>query len=76
MGFISNASHIFCNVSNENCFTNGNGARTNLEMYLKDSDIMQILKNGMNIDSYCSLEDICVTFINEMRQLNMSRGSY
>ena len=56
--------------------TNGNGARTNLEMYLKDSDIMKILKNGMNIDSYCSLEDICETFINEMRQLNMSRGSY
>ena len=45
-------------------------------MYLEDSDIMQILKNGMNIDSYCSLEDICETFINEMRQLNMSRGSY
>ena len=56
--------------------TNSNGARTNLEMYLKDSDIMQTLKNGMNIDSYCSLEDICETFINEMRQLNMSRGSY
>lgn len=56
--------------------TNINGARTNLEMYLKDSDIMQILKSGMNIDSYCSLEDICESFIEEMRQLNMSRGSY